>query len=196
MFQSLKSSWIYFYRALRTAALSLFSRSDVERWGRADSLNPGWDSRTRLIASLIPEGSSVLEFGAGRLSLKGFLPASCRYTPSDITDRGEGTIVCDLNSAVLPPFPYHDIVVFGGVLEYIFDVDRLLEHLTGSCGVIIASYAATDFDSQQTAIQRRKHGWVNDFSKEEFVRVFSRHGFGCGQTITWETQYLFRFTRE
>jgi hypothetical protein len=196
MFQSLMSKGLYLYRAVRTSILYSFSRSDVGRWGREESLNPSWDTRTKLIASLIPERSSVLEFGAGRLALQRYLPASCLYTPSDIADRGAGTIVCDLNGEFLPVFPYHDIMVFGGVLEYIFDLDRLLAHLTDSCNGIVASYATTDVSGQRSTFQRRKYGWVNKLSENEIVNKFSGHGFVLKQTLSWENQHIFRFVNE
>jgi hypothetical protein len=195
VFESFKARSLLFYRALRTSVLYSISRSDVKRWGKDESLNVSWDSRTKMIAALIPDGSSVLEFGAGRMSLKRFLAPSCRYTPSDIIDRGGGTIVCDLNGANLPPFDYNDFVVFGGVLEYIFDLDRLISHLSGSCRAIIASYAVTDFSNQQSTLQRRKHGWVNNLSKKDFLNLFFRHGLVCEQALPWERQYIFKFVR-
>jgi hypothetical protein len=195
LFELLRTKVMLFFRAVRTLVLSAFARSDVGRWGGTESLNPSWDTRTKMIASLIPEGSSVLEFGAGRMALKKYLPASCRYTPSDITDRGVGTIVCDLNAQTLPAFAYNDIVVFGGVLEYVFDLNKLISHLVASSGTIIASYAVTDFSNQQSALQRRKHGWVNDLSNAEILEVFSRHGFVCGQALAWENQFIYQFVK-
>jgi len=43
-----------------------------------------WDKRTRAIADLIPPGSHVVEFGAGRCQLRNWLPIDCTYVPSDI----------------------------------------------------------------------------------------------------------------
>lgn len=195
-FWSIKTKVISLYKVLRTMLLALFRRSDYQRWRREESFKKSWDQRTKLIASLIPEGSSVLEFGAGKMSLKSYLPLGCRYTPADMVERGNGTIVCDLNDICLPLFEYSDIVVFGGVLEYIYDLDRLMSHLKNSCRIMIASYAVSDFQVQKKTFQRRKHGWVNEYSKAEFLDLFSRHGLTCVQILPWENQYIFKFVRE
>lgn len=196
MFKSLNAKTKFFYRALKTSILYSFSRSDIGRWGKDKSFNTTWDTRTEMIASMIPEDCSVLEFGAGRMALKRYLPYSCRYTPSDILDRGEGTIICDLNDAVLPMFQHHDFIVFGGVLEYIYDPERLLSNLANCCHVIIATYAVTDFPSQRSILQRRKYGWVNNFNKENFLKLFRLHGFIPEQELLWEKQYIFKFVKD
>src|SRR5205814_2229019 len=115
--------------------------SDYRRWGDSRSLSPDWDSRTEQIARLIPPGATVLEFGAGRMTLRNYLPEGCQYTPCDLVDRGGGTIVCDLNARELPAFPPLDVAVFSGVLEYINDINYLISHISGSVSTIIASYA-------------------------------------------------------
>ncbi len=129
------------------------------------------------------------------MALKRYLPKGCRYTPSDIVDRGEGTIVCDLNRSGLPAFPRHDVIVFGGVLEYVYKIPELIKHLMVSCDSIIASYAITDVAGQRLALQRRKHGWVNDLSREEFIRIFSDCGFSCDRVLTWKDQFIFLFNK-
>ena len=97
------------------------------RWedARPDST---WAERTRILASYIPVGASVLEFGAWTMELKRHLPPLCTYTPSDLFYRGKGTIVCDLNGPELPVFPKHDVAVFGGVLEYAQALAHHLRH--------------------------------------------------------------------
>jgi hypothetical protein len=182
-------------KALRTTSYTLFGRSDYARWGREDNLKSDWDSRTEQIAALVPPGSSVLEFGAAKMALRTFLPPSCTYTPSDIVDRGPGTLVCDLNGATLPAFPRNDIVVFSGVLEYVYDVDRLLTALEHTCSCILASYAVTDFSNQRTVVQRRRQGWVNEYSKEECIALFEKHGFICASEMQWRNQFIFTFKK-
>ncbi len=144
-----------FSRAAKTILLKRDGRSDTGRWSDPSNLNESWDVRTAALAKFVPPGSSVLEFGAGRRVLPRYLPAGCQYTPSDLVDRGPGTLVCDLNAAQLPLFPEHDVAVFSGVLEYVLDMDRLLDHLAPTCRIIVASYAPTDVAEQQTAVARR-----------------------------------------
>jgi len=178
-----------------TVLLKLRGRSDAARWSMPANLFASWDARTETLASLVPPGSSVLEFGAGRQVLVRYLPERCIYTPSDLVDRGNGTIVCDLNAGRLPPFPYHDVVVFGGVLEYVHDLPRLIRHLAGCCREIVASYAVTDLADQASVITRRQHGWVNDFNSRELEALFRDHGFRRTQLLVWKGQHLFRFVR-
>ena len=169
--------------------------SNHRKWTSVDNLSPDWDSRTELIATLIPAGSSVLEFGAGRMVLKRCLPKGCSYTPSDLVDRGAGTLVCDLNAKLLPHFARHDIAVFSGVLEYVNDVPRLLSHLSKSVDVIIASYGSTDFVPETP--RRRFYGWVNDYSSNEFLNLFAEAGFSCRELMTWrEAQIVGRFLKK
>lgn len=173
----------------------LLGMSNYRKWTSVENLSPNWDSRTELIAALIPAGSSVIEFGAGRMVLKHSLRRGCSYTPSDLVDRGEGTLVCDLNAASLPHFPTHDIAVFSGVLEYVNDVPRLVSHLSKSVDIIIASYGSTDFVPKIP--QRRFYGWVNDHSSNEFLSLFSEAGFHCEDVVTWrEAQIVARFLKK
>lgn len=172
----------------------MFGRSDLKRWGLISNLMPEWDSRTEAIATLIPQDSSVLEFGAGRQILKNYLPERCRYTPSDICDRGEGTFVCDLNSRELPAFPVHDVTVFSGVLEYINNVPRLISILSCKANVIIASYAL--MENVPDKMGRRAHGWVNDYSLKDLEEMFAEHNFVVDTTIDWNAQKIFKFVRK
>ncbi|MBI3802610.1 MAG: class I SAM-dependent methyltransferase [Nitrospirae bacterium] len=177
-------------QGINTSFRKAAGRSDYERWGKKESLLQNWDARTRRIAGLIQPGQSVLEFGAGRMALKAFLPERCAYTPCDLVDRGDGTIVCDLNGT-LPSFRRHDVAVFSGVLEYVNDLPRLIDHLSGCVDGIVASYAILE----KNETDRRVHGWVNDYSASEFVIVFEKAGFQCNHTEAWGTQVIYQFTR-
>lgn len=177
--------------SLETRLRKLQGKSDLKRWGTEDGLFEQWDHRTKRIASLVSPGASVIEFGAGRMALKRFLPPTCSYTPSDLVDRGPGTIVCDLNSSTLPDFAPHDVAVFSGVLEYVNDVPRLVSNLSNRVVTIIASYAGTESNKRN----RRAQGWVNDFSSREFVRIFEMRGFRCDYSEPWQSQVVYRFVR-
>jgi hypothetical protein len=177
----------------RTSLRKYRGASDYRRWKGCSGLSADWDSRTEQIARLIPQRTSVLEFGAGRMVLRKFLPEGCTYTPSDLVDRGAGTLVCDLNARELPEFPPHDVAVFSGVLEYVNDVPHLVSHLSRRVGMIIASYAATDEHS--VIKERRSSGWVNDYSSNGLQEVFSAAGFRLDQIATWRSQRIYRFIR-
>lgn len=177
-------------KSLMTSLRKSSDRSDLGRWKNPESLSAKWDSRTARMGALVAAGDSVLEFGAGRMVLRNHIPQSCSYTPSDIVDRGPGTVVCDLNGP-LPCFAPHDVAVFSGVLEYVNNVPRLIEHLAGAVNAVVASYAIVESNQDD----RRSHGWVNDFTSEQLLQIFARAGFSCDHEETWNTQKIFRFVR-
>ena len=170
-----------------------WAQSDPNRWANPSNLSPLWDERTQEIARLIPEGASVLEFGAGKMTLKGLLPEGSSYTPTDLVDRGEGTIVCDLNGAQLPSFPRHDAAVLGGVLEYVVDVPRLAETLAACCTTIILTYCIAEDDSASEILRRRKKGWSNDYLEGDILEIFQGLGLICDHQQRWRDLVIFSF---
>jgi len=129
-----------------------------------------WDNRTKLIAEWIPAGATVLEFGCWTRHLETLIAPSCTYIPSDIYGRGPDTFICNLNAEHLPTFPTADIVVFGGVLEYVKDIPRLIAHL--NCKTVLTSY-----------VFQRQWPWGN--RRAEFIGVFEK----CGYTKRDEVAY-------
>jgi len=192
----LKSKSIAIYLAIVTSLRKFFNISDVSRWSEINNLSPEWDERTIIIASLVPENSNVLEFGAGRLVLRNHIPPNCRYTPSDICDRGEGTIIFDLNTRPLPNFIGYDVFVFSGVLEYVHDIPDLIEHLSEHCRFVIASYVCATGKSLFNISRRRRSAWVNDFNSNEFKDIFHSCGFICSKEIIYNnSQLIYRFEK-
>lgn len=178
-------------RMFSTCLRKTMRRSDYGRWGTNAHLSVDWDARTERIAKLVGPGSSVIEFGAGRLVLKKYLPAGCICVPSDIVYRGDVAIVCDLNSFKLPEFDKYDCAIFGGVLEYFNDVPRLISHLSKSVSEVIASYAISDTKTSG----RRAQGWVNDFSDKQIIAIFKESGFDWDYAEKWREQVIYRFKK-
>jgi hypothetical protein len=179
---------------LATAARILLRRSDVGRWGNLASHDPAWDERTRIIASLIPRGSKVLEFGAGRRSLQACLDPTCSYVPSDLVSRGPDTLVCDLNRRPLPDLSDlgPDVAVFGGVLEYIAKLEDIPRWLAAHVRTCIASYecARTAKDDRGRFAERRDRaaiGWLSTFNEQELLALFAESGFQCREKVIWHT---------
>jgi len=168
-------------------------RYGADRWSDKSSQSSEWDSRTILIAGLIPEGSRVLEFGAANLVLKDHLPDGCVYQPSDIVSRSEDTIVCDLNRCMPNLEGTYTHVVFSGVLEYINDIPRLLDHIGGKTQYILASYSTTDVVSDY--VTRKRNGWVNHYSDEKIVRMFRDGGFVLESRQAWKYQAIYVFVK-
>jgi hypothetical protein len=170
---------------LRTLRTRLFHVSDRERWNDLHNHDVDWDIRTRFIAHLVPSGSHVIEFGAGRRQLERWLPADCSYTPSDIVDRGPGTVLCDLNRRPLPTLARGaplQIAVFSGVIEYVVDLPSVLAWLAPQTDWIIASYncatqSRTAAKRLRVTASRISSGWVNDFTEAEIVACFADSKF-------------------
>jgi len=180
-------------RALTTSFRKLQKKSDPQRWEGNKELPDWWDDRTVAIAQMISPGKTVLEFGAGRRVLEKNLKDCPQYTPSDIVDRGKGTLICDLNAINLPSFDAHDIVVFSGVLEYVHDVSRLIHHLSRNMPTIIASYAV---HKDEPVMKRRGRGWVNDFQEQELINIFEENNYQVLKERAWGSQKIFIFKHE
>ena len=189
--QMLKSFFRHPLAAFRTYVLRRPISSGVTRWADPSSLHSEWDSRTRQIATLILPNSAVIEFGAGRLVLADYLPEGCTYQPSDIADRGAGTLVCDLNRE-MPVLPTkYDVAVFSGVLEYLEDLYPILVLLKDHAFFVIASYASTEECPDH--LTRRMNGWVNHLSRAQFVQTFEHGGFELQSSQAWGEQTIYRF---
>lgn len=187
----------------KTVLLKSLNRSDYQRWTNPSSLEAWWETRTQKIAALIPRGTRVIEFGAGRRWLESYLDPSCSYLPSDLVDRGPGTIICDLNQRPLPNLRHvqPDVAVFAGVLEYIRNLESVIDWLSGQVSICIASYAYTQLSSNplqniRARLSRAYYGYMNSYTEEDLIGLFSRHGFLCTSKDTWTTQRIFVFANQ
>jgi hypothetical protein len=188
-------------RALVRVVSSSTGRSDYRRWSSPQGLERWWDERTILLAGLIPAGSRVIEFGAGRRQLENHLPPDCSYVPSDLTDRGPGTIVCDLNYGPLPDLRHiaATVAVFSGVLEYVKDVPALVTWLLASgIETFVLSFDGFRPASGYLGILREKRrrlsfGYMNDLTDDALRSIFMTAGFVCCDESRWTTQRLYRF---
>lgn len=190
-------------RIAEILVLKLLHRSDYKRWTDPHSLETWWDSRTEKIAQLIPKGTRVIEFGSGRRQLEKFLDRSCTYVPSDLVDRGPGTIICDLNRRPLPDLRYvkADVAVFGGVLEYIRDLESLIGWLSEHVVFCVASYAyvpptCNTFQKIRERFYRPYYGYMSNYTEEELVKLFGRYGFICTTKDTWTSQRICLFVNQ
>jgi hypothetical protein len=189
---------------MRNALRCWVGRADYKRWNSPRGLEEWWDERTKAIAKLVPGGSRVIEFGAARRQLEKYLPSGCTYAPSDLVDRGAGTIVCDLNHRPLPNLSHvaPEVAVFGGVLEYIRDVPALVQWLADA-GV---KTCVASFDSARAGdgvvgrylewTRRTYYGYMNSLTEDELVRSFEAAGFACIQRQRWTRQVIFQFLKQ
>jgi len=191
---------------IKTLSCKFFGIPDFQRWADLNEHDPGWDERTRLIAKRIPQGSRVIEFGAGRRQLELYLEPACVYVPSDLVSRGPDTIVCDLNTQ---PFPELgnlnlDVAVFGGVLEYIRDLHTLVDWLSKQISICVVSYVCAQSKPKtlyrfREIAERTSFGWVNTYSADELQCVFKTNGFPNAEMFVEQTsygdEYIFVFKR-
>ena len=188
--------------AVKLAAMKLSRRSDYERWKNPDSCLAWWSSRTERIARLIPERSRVLEFGAGTRQLERLLSAGCEYVPSDLVDRGPGTVICDLNQRPLPDLTYlkANVAVFAGVLEYINELPSLVKWLSHQTQMCVASYDCVKTSPYSVrrireVLRRAAHGYLSYYSEQDLIALFNACGFTCTETLDWRDQKLFVFAK-
>ncbi|MEH2158309.1 hypothetical protein [Nostoc sp.] len=181
---------------MKTLNSKFFGKTNLNRWQHLQNYDPTWDERTKLIVSLIPKDTRIIEFGAGRRQLELYLDKSCVYFPSDLVSRGSETIVCDLNVRPLPSLTnlQLDIAVFGGVLEYIRDPYTLCTWLSQQVSICIVSYICAKsqpgtLGRLQETISRIRVGWVNTYSKKELESLFKTGGFPHLEKVTGETSY-------
>ncbi len=180
-------------KALKNILCVHFKKSDLTRWMQEKNLNDSWDDRTRLIAKLIKNGDSVIDFGAGKMRLRNFIPADCRYTPVDIVAREEGMIEADLNKLPLPLLGTFDVSVFSGVLEYLHDAPSLIRAIQDVAPRIIVSYMI--LENLPKIIRRRSLGFSNDFSEDQFRGLFEKCGFEQVGRSVWKQHVIFDFQR-
>ena len=181
---------------------TFLKKTDRRRWADPRNIYASWESRNKELAALVPSNSRVIEFGAGKRILERYLDPSCSYVPSDIIDRGPGTVVFDLNQRPLPDLgpDAYDVAVFSGVLEYVREVPAVLDWLTKYVTVCVLTYAPAKARGHSPrglleTIGRLRHGWMNNYREEELRSLFYERDFELVQGKDWEDQRLFVFSR-
>jgi len=187
---------------MRRMITTLRKTTDRRRWADTRNIFESWEPRNRQLAALVPANSRVIEFGAGRRVFERHLDPSCTYVPSDIVDRGPGTLVFDLNERPLPNLgaDRYDVAVFSGVLEYVRDVPSLIDWLATCVTGCVLTYAPARAGgrSPRAVLERAgrlRHGWMNSLRVEELRSLFCDRGFAVMHEEQWEGQRLFAFSR-
>lgn len=177
--------------AKRTHELRQDQKSDIERWENDEELLENWNERTRLLAGMVPENARVIEFGAGNMALKKYLPKNCEYQGSDLVKRFPEIIVCDLNTEIDFSLRPYNTAVFSGVLEYVYDIEVVFEQLEKEIKTVILSYACSDI----SLTNRLRLGWLSDYSKEDLEGVFIRNGYEIVEYMEWKKQSVYKLNR-
>lgn len=165
--------------------------SDLVRWSQNEELYSDWDERTLLLGAFINPNAMIIEFGAGNMILKTNLKNYKSYTPSDIIQRFEETLVCDLNETINLNLSKYDTAVFSGVLEYVYDIDNVFKQLSTSINQVVLSYSCADI----VKLSRDKNGWLSDYSKTELEKIFIKYNYKIENHIEWRKQSLYNLIK-
>lgn len=171
--------------------------TNIDRWQElaVSEKNPSWADRNRVVASLIPQGSTVLDIGAGNRVLQTLLPDNCQYQPMDCVKGSDDTIVYDFNITGEPPIlPIYDIVVCSGVMEYIYNVEQFISTIKTYGKTIILTYALFEYRSKEAKDKPEINGWVNALDLEDLKFILSNYDIEIVQTHKWNSHMIFVLT--
>ena len=105
-------------------------RTLLSRWQSLSSeQTESWALRAQRAASMIGRQAAVVDLGCGMMELERYLPPTTTYVPVDVVWRDERTTIVDLNRQDLPDLGA-DCVAGLGILEYIFDLPKLLQRMS------------------------------------------------------------------
>lgn len=156
----------------------------LNTWEQNFDYTPEMTSRIRKMLSLIEERNvqSLMDLGCGRQVCGKILADRISYYPVDLYRHLPDTIVKDLNAGEFLE-KHVDVIFCSGVLEYIYDLDSLLEKFDRYGKFVLCSYCDTDSTPDRASV------WVNHLSHLEFVQLFQRHGFTLSQEIVPSDEY-------
>ena len=174
-----------------TALLKEGKRTDFKRWEKSKELLKDWDERTAILSGLIEPGSKIIEFGAGNMMLKKMLPPNCTYTPSDIFVRSSDILMCDLNEKISFDLHQFDTAVFSGVLEYVYNIEKVFEQLAEDVENIVLSYTCADVSTAD----RLNRGWLSDYTKSDLERIFEKFQYRVIDYKEWRKQSIYKLKK-
>jgi hypothetical protein len=176
------------YQALKTLAV----RTDYGRWRRNSKVQPSWDGRNRRLAELIPNGSQVIDLGAGAQTLKQHLGQECGYQPCDLVKSSQDCLTCDFNEGVYPDTAKnYDFVVCSGVLEYIREPREFVGRILTYGKVTILSYNPWD-GKRSSKFSRLAQGWVNHMRPSDLEEHFQALGVPFRKVDAWQGHLIYQ----
>lgn len=144
-------------------------------WKNIEYFNPEWKERIKTMSELLPPGTnSIADLGCGLMWLKEFISKDIKYIGVDYTSRDGETIICDFNKKQFPNLTT-DIAFVSGCLEYVNDATWFVKKIAENARGCIISYCVfEEFNDQKFRDQRT---WVNSFTEQEIVNLFTMEGF-------------------
>ena len=135
-----------------------FSNETINEWGDM------WQDRSKLcidyLGNRIIDGSSIVDFGCGKMIIKDMLGDKIRYTGVDFHDRG-GNIIADLNSVTDEQIPNADIYIMLGVLEYLQYPENFVKRMAKKCKTLIVSYRENEAEDLNNFTHTEVWKWMN-----------------------------------
>jgi hypothetical protein len=136
-----------------------------------------WPVRATAAAAWLADASSVTDLGCGTMSLERYLRPEQRYVPVDLLPRDERNLVLDLNKSLdIERLPASESCAVLGVFEYSYAPDELVAMLRRRYRQVVTTF---NMLGEESIAWRIEQGWVNHFTRDEFIGLFARHGFGA-----------------
>jgi hypothetical protein len=149
-------------------------RTDKRRWATVSQEIPPWDDRNCLIATFIPDGSSVVDLGCGAQTMRRHLKPGCTYQPCDVIQSSPDVIHCNFNSGVYPVLPMkYDYVICSGVFEYMREPARFVSEIRQYGRKIIFTFNPSN--PKHTVVERLTRGWVNHMREDQLQQLFTEN---------------------
>lgn len=168
--------------------------TDIERWKKNLSETPSWDERNQLMAAMVPANSSVLDVGAGSMTIQGYLPPGCSYQPVDCVKGCETTLIAEFNEGLIPVIDRkYDIAICSGVLEYIASPTEFLQTVAAWANKVLLSYAV--FEYTPMIAKRRAGGWINDLNIVQMDQILFDAGLRYRIRAVWKGQLIYELQR-
>jgi len=149
-------------------------KTDCGRWSRWNLLGNEADLRAGMAGQLVPEGSSVLDAGAGMMLLRDYIPDSCTYTPLDIVARNRHTLIADLNQQQYPEQDY-DVVCALFLLEFIHEPQLFFDWSYKHSEKLIFTYHP--FMPGSNPKKRKAAGFFNDLGMDQLQSMAMQSGW-------------------
>ncbi len=167
------------------------NKTSTNRWKDEASYVLGWQTRTKQLLDLFMtyecdenKNYHFAEFGCGHYApLHTICSNNEKFKVSkfDIKKWDEETSLLNFNDKNFT-IPSVDVCVFSGVLEYLNDLELVIDKTLAHCDYILMSYAFMPLNASENdeiylnkMVQRTKNGWRNHYTNKEIVKiVFSK----------------------
>lgn len=156
----------------------------------ADSASPRWEERAETAVALLAAnaenlrwdrsvGLRIADFGAGNERLQRVLASRLRqphrYAAFDLHPQSERVVELDVTREL--PNDDFDVVFCLGLLEYVEPLRPFLAKLGERYSALLISYTLFDAPHPLTRRERRKRGWLTDYTRAELQRELESLGF-------------------